>query len=106
MKTEKYAKCPDCGGDGNSTCHNPDHGFLDGVISVMGANESACPCCGHSEDHKIMDYDRELGRRVYIDCETCNGSGGVDKNIYDSYLDENVPEDYIEEVNEHCLFIM
>lgn len=23
--------CPDCGGDGKETCHNPDHGFIDSL---------------------------------------------------------------------------
>ena len=46
--------CPDCFGDGIETCHNPDHGFLSSVLGAFyGANESACPCCGHSSDHKM-----------------------------------------------------
>ena len=95
MKKEPilYALCPDCGGDGIETCHNPDHGFLSGVMSIMGANESACPCCGHDEDHKMRN-----GK-----CETCNTKGRVTQKVYEAYLDENVPEEDIECVNEHCL---
>jgi len=26
------AVCPDCGGDGKETCHNPDHGFIHGMM--------------------------------------------------------------------------
>lgn len=82
---EKY-KCPDCGGDGVETCHNPDHGFLRGVIgAVYSANESACPCCGHHPDFKMKGI-----------CETCKGTGRVDKDVWDKYADEygydNEPE--------------
>lgn len=85
--------CPDCFGDGIETCHNPDHGFLSGVLgAVCGANESACPCCGHSSDHKMKGK-----------CGTCKGTGQVSKEEYDKYLDEFVNEDDIDVVNEHCL---
>lgn len=85
--------CPDCFGDGIETCHNPDHGFLSGVLgAVYGANESACPCCGHSSDHKMKGK-----------CETCKGTGQVSKEEYDKYLDEFVDEDDMDVVDEHCL---
>lgn len=87
------ALCPDCFGDGVETCHNPDHGFLSGFLgAVYGANESACPCCGHSSDHKMKGK-----------CETCKGTGQVSKEEYDKYLDEFVDEDDIGVVDEHCL---
>ena len=97
-----YAVCPDCGGDGKETCHNPDHGFLSGVMSIMGANESACPCCGHDEDHKMKKYIGN-GKYEYNKCETCKGVGRVTRLEYEAYLDEYVPEEDIETVNEHCL---
>jgi len=97
-----YAVCPDCGGDGKETCHNPDHGFLSGVLSIMGANESACPCCGHDSEHKIKKYIGG-GKYEYNKCETCNGVGRVTRQVYDDYLDEFVPEEDIEELNEYCL---
>lgn len=81
--------CPDCGGDGNETCHNPDHGFLEGVMSLKGANESACPCCGHNEDYKITKYNKETEKREYCTCYTCNGSGSVTESIGNKYIDEN-----------------
>lgn len=85
--------CPDCFGDGIETCHNPDHGFLSSVLgAVYGANESACPCCGHSSDHKMKGK-----------CYTCNGTGQVSKENYDKYLDEFVDEDDRYIVDEHCL---
>jgi hypothetical protein len=92
-----FVVCPDCGGDGKETCHNPDHGFLSGVMSVMGANESECPCCGHDESHKIYIDGK------YNKCETCNGVGRITRLDYETYLYEYVPEEYIETVNEHCL---
>lgn len=91
---ETKIKCPDCFGDGIETCHNPDHGFLFGVMSIVGANESACPCCGHSEDRKMKGK-----------CETCKGIGVVSKIEYDAYVDEFVPEKDRDCVNEHCLNI-
>lgn len=85
--------CPDCFGDGIETCHNPDHGFLSGVLgAVYSANESACPCCGHSSDHKMKGK-----------CYTCNATGQVSKEDYDKYLDEFVDEDDRDAVDEHCL---
>lgn len=99
MKTEDSGKileltlCPDCFGDGIETCHNPDHGFLNSVLgAVYSANESACPCCGHNEDHKMKGQ-----------CWTCKGIGKVSKKDYDKYLDEFVSEQDVNLVNEHCL---
>ena len=101
VKIEKV-KCPDCFGDGIETCHNPDHGFLAGVMSTMGANESACPCCGHNEDHKMGKYIGN-GKYKYNKCETCNGTGKVTMQEYEKYLDEEAPQDDIDEINEICL---
>src|SRR6478736_537072 len=95
-------KCPDCFGDGIETCHNPDHGFLNIIGVVVGTNESACPCCGHSEDHKIGRYIGNM-KWQYNKCETCSGSGEVTREEYDSYLDEFVPEDDRDLVDERCL---
>jgi len=72
---KKQVICICCGGDGIETCNNPDHGFLrafDG-IGGRGANESACPCCGHDEDHKIKKYVD--GKYVYSKCYECDGTG-------------------------------
>lgn len=68
--TNEQEACPDCGGDGIETCNNPDHGFLNMIGSVVGANESSCPCCGHSSDHKISNSK----------CPTCLGTGKITKN--------------------------
>lgn len=85
--------CPDCFGDGIETCHNPDHGFLSGVLAaVHGPNESACPCCGHSSDHKMKGK-----------CYTCNGTGQVSKEDYKNYIDEFVDEDDRFVFDDHCL---
>lgn len=69
---ERFVKCFVCAGDGKETCTNPDHGFL-AAISFKGANESACPCCGHNENHKMFYW--EGGQRKQRDCEACNGKG-------------------------------
>lgn len=61
--------CPDCGGDGRETCHNPDHGFIS-AMSFNDIGRLGCPVCGHDERHKV----RKGG-----DCETCSGSGSVDE---------------------------
>ena len=75
---DKLYICPDCSGDGIATCHNPDHGFLS---SFMGANESACPCCGHDHNYKMKGK-----------CYTCDGNKIVsyeegEQYIYDNDLD-------------------
>lgn len=97
-----YALCPDCGGDGKEICHNPDHGFLAGVMSFMGANESACPCCGHDENHKMKKFVN--GRYVYNTCDTCDGVGKVDKNDYYDFIHEYAPNEDVEDINKHCIF--
>lgn len=95
--------CPDCFGDGKETCHNPDHGFL---LMIGGANESACPCCGHSEDHKIRKYIGYVDGKMKWEqpkCYTCDGKGQVTKEDYDNFIDEFVPEGDIDFVDEKCL---
>lgn len=89
----KEIKCPDCLGDGIETCHNPDHGFLSSMVNMFyNANESACPCCGHSSDHKMKGK-----------CDTCSGSGNVTKEQFDNYVDEYVPIDVdLENLEEIC----
>lgn len=98
---EKLVKCPDCFGDGKETCHNPDHGFLRGISGVVGANESACPGCGHSEDHKPVTY--KDGKYYHKSCEMCEGSGRVTMERYNAYVDEFVDEKHREELAEICL---
>lgn len=88
----KKIKCPDCLGDGIETCHNPDHGFLSGIVNqVYSANESACPCCGHDPAHKMKGK-----------CDTCSGVGNVTKEQFNSYVNEFLPIDvdleYLEEI--------
>ena len=34
--------CPDCGGDGKETCHNPDHGFIVAVGHDIGRDCAVC----------------------------------------------------------------
>ena len=102
MKT-KLIKCPDCFGDGIETCHNPDHGFLTGVLSIKGVNESACPCCGHSEDHKMRTWNMKTGKYDDNQCDTCSGSGKVTKIQYNAYLSEYVALEDLEEINNICL---
>lgn len=68
----EFVKCIKCGGDGRETCDNPDHGFLS-AMSFRGANESACPCCGHDENYKITKYVN--GKREYSKCYECEGTG-------------------------------
>ena len=55
--------CPNCGGDGKETCHNPDHSF----IHAVGGETSrlGCPGCGHDEEHKTGGSY----------CETCFKDG-------------------------------
>lgn len=88
-------KCPDCFGDGIETCHNPDHGFIgyNGILgSVMEANEGRCPCCGYDENHKMKGV-----------CQTCSGTGEVNKETYDKYIQEFVSDEEEEHINEICL---
>lgn len=66
-------RCFSCGGDGKETCNNPDHGFLSAMNGVLNANESRCPVCGHSDDHKIRRYVD--GKFIQPDCYECNGTG-------------------------------
>lgn len=56
--------CPDCGGDGKETCHNPDHGLIS-ALSFHDIGRIGCPCCGHDEKHKVRNGGS---------CETCCGS--------------------------------
>ncbi len=101
---KKLIKCPDCFGDGIETCHNPDHGFLSDFLGpVVGANESACPCCGHSEDHKMRTYNMKTHKYEDNQCDTCSGSGQVTLNQYNDYLNENVLEEDLEYFNNNCL---
>jgi len=88
----RVVKCPDCFGDGIETCHNPDHGFLGSIMSMIGANESACPCCGHNPEHKMKGK-----------CETCSGEGLVSFEKYEKYIDEFVTMEDRDLVNEHCI---
>lgn len=57
--------CPDCGGDGKETCHNPDHGFIN-MFSFHEVGRLGCPGCGHDENHKVPSGGP---------CLTCGGKG-------------------------------
>jgi hypothetical protein len=59
--------CPECGGDGKETCHNPDHGFIN-MLAFHDIGRLGCPVCGHDKAHKVKNGG---------DCETCEGSGQV-----------------------------
>lgn len=61
--------CPNCGGDGKETCHNPDHGFLS-AMSFTDLGRIGCPVCGHDPLGKV------LGGGC---CETCNGEREVEE---------------------------
>ena len=65
MRVECHEKCKDCNGTGKEICNNPDHTLLN-ALSFQGANESACPCCGHDDLH-----------RTKYDCEKCKGTGFI-----------------------------
>lgn len=70
--------CPDCGGDGKETCHNPDHGFL----STMGFHDIGrigCPVCGHDPRGKVP--------RGCI-CLSCEGSGVVDLALAEKLISD------------------
>ena len=86
---EKKYKCPACGGDGIETCYNPDHGFLRGMnmAGQMSANESACPCCGHNQDHKTGNK-----------CYECKGTGVVTEAEAEFIADEYGLDDELEEI--------
>ena len=104
MENNKLVKCPDCFGDGIETCHNPDHGFLANFLGpVVGANESACPCCGHSEDHKMKTYNMKTSRYDNNQCCTCIGNGKLTLEQYNNYLDNEVDIKDIDDINEVCL---
>jgi hypothetical protein len=62
--------CPGCMGDGQETCHNPDHGFIGAMPGEI--NRLGCPCCGHDEQHKVKNGEQ---------CELCGGDGLVVKGI-------------------------
>lgn len=74
---EKY-KCPDCGGDGIETCHNPDHGFIS-ALDFHEVGRLGCPVCGHHPKHKVAGG---AGK-----CESCNGLGVVDKETAIKIMD-------------------
>lgn len=83
--TEELFYCPDCGGDGHETCHNPDHGFIHSMPGETG--RLGCPVCGHHPNGKIMNW--ENGKRVPRPCYTCAGTGKVTRKIGENYLYDN-----------------
>jgi len=95
---KKY-KCLSCGGDGKETCNNPDHGFLSMMSGsgLLNANESACPCCGHSQDHKIRKWDQKAGGYFSPPCYECCGTGLMTEAQATQYADEYGIECSIEE---------
>lgn len=80
--------CPDCGGDGKETCHNPDHGFIS-ANSWNDIGRIGCPCCGHNEYHKIANGDK---------CETCNGTGEVSHEEGITFLNQMKYDFELEEI--------
>ena len=89
QESKKY-RCLSCGGDGKETCNNPDHGFLSMMngSGALNANESACPCCGHSADHKIRKWDPETGKYYYPPCYECSGTGLMSESQAIQFADE------------------
>ena len=79
---ENKVICPDCGGDGKDTCHNPDHGFY-GMISFTDEGRIGCPACGHDPNNKV----RRKG--AYCVCETCNGTGICSEDVGNKFLAAN-----------------
>lgn len=63
--------CPDCGGDGKETCHNPDHGLI-GALGFHDIGRIGCPCCGHDERHKVKNGGA---------CDTCAGEKQVTEKV-------------------------
>lgn len=73
-------ECKWCGGDGIERCDNPDHGLLS-AISFRGANESACPCCGHDDQYRMGRHKRNgngLLRWVWNKCPYCQPTHSLD----------------------------
>jgi predicted RNA-binding Zn-ribbon protein involved in translation (DUF1610 family) len=94
------AECKSCGGDGIERCDNPDHGLLN-AISFRGANESACPCCGHDEFYRMKHWDHADKKYVWNKCPDCSAlttpnpqpvSAALEAlNRITSYATDNVP---------------
>jgi hypothetical protein len=76
---EREVICPDCGGDGKETCHNPDHGFIEAMPGETG--RLGCPVCGHDRDHKV--------NRGKNKCELCKGEGHLSESKANEWLSEN-----------------
>lgn len=78
--------CPDCGGDGKETCHNPDHGFIS-AMSFHDIGRIGCPVCGHDPRGKVSSGGP---------CLSCNGAGVVDlssaEKIISDYGLDSEPE--------------
>lgn len=73
----KY-RCPDCGGDGKETCHNPDHGFLL-AMSFHDIGRLGCPVCGHNPRGKVASDGP---------CLSCNGKGFVDRSLAEKIISD------------------
>jgi len=69
--------CPDCGGDGKETCHNPDHGFIS-AMSFHDIGRLGCPCCGHDLKGKVPNGGA---------CDTCKGRGYVNHSTATDFID-------------------
>lgn len=90
--------CPDCGGDGKETCHNPDHGFISafGSSGIPGSGSYelgrlGCPCCGHHPEYKV--------NRGKNKCDTCNGEGTTDYYTAKQWAEENEFDGDLEPLN-------
>lgn len=73
---DKIYLCPDCGGDGIETCHNPDHSFIT-ALDFHEVGRLGCPCCGHDTNFKMNGK-----------CYTCSGIGLVSEEDGNTYLDD------------------
>ena len=87
----KHVICPDCGGDGKATCHNPEHAFS---FAVGEFPAFGCPICGHDPDHKIMNWT--AGKWIADPCDSCSGTGALSPELAVKWLIEFGPDDEID----------
>jgi RecJ-like exonuclease len=75
---DRRAVCPDCGGDGKETCHNPDHGFIHLMMGWHEIGRLGCPVCGHDSHGKVKNGGK---------CETCDGVGKVTVKTAEQFIE-------------------
>ena len=88
------AVCPDCGGDGKETCHNPDHGFIHGMMGWHEIGRLGCPVCGHDPNGKVKNGGK---------CETCDGVGRVTIKTAEEFLDAMDYDTEVQLVEANCI---